>query len=200
MWDSNSAFATPMGVNPLPADVDGSGVGAAVARNGWVAGNAFVNRGNGMHQAYLWNPASQRTAAIDHIPTLPPDAAGEARGINDARQVVGVADGKGFLFTPGPNQTVGTVTLLNFEPYDINNKGQIVGIRMDTSSGSARQVAVVYDVASGSLSDLESQIPNFAGSGWRTLDLALAINDKGQIAGRGLRTNGDIHGFLMTPL
>ena len=150
-----------------------------------------------MHLAYLWNPVTQKASPIDNIPTLPPGTAGEARGINDAWQIVGVAGGKGFLFTPGPGQTVGTVVLLPFEPYDINNKGQIVGTRPAGGSGQAQ--AVLYTIATGVTQDLATQIPNLAASGWQWLDLARAINDKGQIAGRGVTTTGAVHGFIMTP-
>lgn len=197
-WDSRTPFASPRGVTPLPADLSGSGLAAAINRTGWLAGNAIVSRGPGMHLAYLWNPASQRASPIDNIPTLPPGTAGEARGINDANQIVGVAAGKGFLFTPGPGQTVGTVTLLPFEPYDINNKGQIVGTRPGNPSSPAQQ-AVIYTISNGLMQDLAAQIPNFGSSGWQSLDLARAINDKGQIIGRGKTTAGAVHGFLMTP-
>jgi len=196
-WDSRIPGGSPLGVTPLAADLSGSGTAAAINSMGVMAGNAFVSRGPGMHLAYLWNPVTQKASPIDNIPTLPPGTAGEARGINDAWQIVGVAGGKGFLFTPGPGQTVGTVVVLPFEPYDINNKGQIVGTRPALGSGKAQ--AVLYTISTGTMQDLATQVPNLAASGWQWLDLARAINDKGQIAGRGVTTTGAVHGFVMTP-
>lgn len=175
------------GLDALPADVGGSGAGRAINAQGWIAGNALLR----MHVPYLWNPVNGRPSPVGQTSgaALP---SGEARGINDARQVVGVYDGKGFLWTPGsPHQTVGTTETIPLEPYDINNKGQIVGV----SNGRA----VLYDSITKQLTDLGG-LSNVTSAGWRSLSLARAINDKGQIAGYGVNSAGEVHGFLLSPL
>ena len=73
-----------------------------------------------------------------------------------------------------------------------------MGTRPASGSGQQAQ-AVLYTIATGQMQDLATQVPNLAASGWQWLDLARAINDKGQIAGRGRTTTGAVHGFVMTP-
>lgn len=199
-WDS-SAVGEARGITPLPADLDGSGRGNAINSQGFIAGNANMNTGfvaEGInqfpHQPYLWNPAAANSAqAIVPVGVLPNSASrfGEAHGINDARQVVGVYDNRGFLWTPGsPTQTVGTAIPLPFVPYDINNKGQVVGV----SRGKAR----LYDVATRVVTDLGA-LPEVRAAGWRALSLARAINDNGQITGTGVNAAGEVHAFLLSP-
>jgi probable HAF family extracellular repeat protein len=54
--------------------------------------------------------------------------------------------------------------------------------------------AIVWSETAG-MQDLNNLIP--ANSGW-TLEFAFAINDSGQITGRG-SINGQDHAFLLTP-
>lgn len=197
--DTKCAACAPAGPTPLADDLSGSGRAGAVALNGWLAGNAIVNANPKTGMPYLWDPVRTTPTAITNIPTVPAFSAGAARGMNDAFQVVGVAAGKGFLFTPGPGQTIGTSEALDFEPFDINNKGQIVGTQWIGQPPNRRERAVMYDSKTRTLVDLESQVPNLSGIGWQSLAVAKAINDKGQIVGTGRTTTNQVHGFLLTP-
>lgn len=173
------------GITPLPSDLGGSGVARAIAPLGWVAGHAHVTP----HPPWLWNPTSGRAQPIGELPT-PASVSGEARGINDQRQVVGVFDGRGFVWTPaGPGEVQGTTIEIPFEPYDINNRGQVVGVQGGR--------AVLYDLGTERLTVLED-LPEVRRAGWRRLALARAINDRGQIAGYGVNVAGDVSAFVMT--
>jgi uncharacterized membrane protein len=199
-WDSRIVGGVARGITPLPADLGGSGRGNAINGQGFIAGNATRNTGPVVgtgpypHQPYLWNPAVTNSAqAIVPVGVLPNSASrfGEAHGINDTRQVVGVYDNRGFLWTPGsPTQTVGTSIPLPIVPYDINNKGQVVGV----SQGKAR----LYDVATKTVTDLGA-LPEVRAAGWRALSMARAINDNGQIAGTGVNAAGEVHAYLLSP-
>lgn len=197
--DTRIVNAVARGVTPLPADLNGSGRGNAINSQGYIAGNALKNAGfvggginQPSHQPYLWNPAIN-IGAIVPVGVLPNATAkfGEARGINDARQVVGIYDNRGFLWTPGSlQQMVGTTVALPIEPYDINNNGQIVGI----SNGKAH----LYTISTGTVTDLGA-LPEVRAAGWRSLSMARAINDNGQITGTGVNAAGEIHAYLLSP-
>ncbi|MDY0055608.1 MAG: HAF repeat-containing protein [Methyloversatilis sp.] len=174
------------GIAPLPSDSGGSGVARAIAPLGWVAGHAHVTP----HPPWLWNPAAGRTHPVGELP-MPASASGEARGINDQRQVAGVFDGRGYVWTPaGPGEVRGTTVEIPFEPYDINNRGQVVGVQGGR--------AVLYDLGTAKLTVLE-ELPEVRRAGWRRLALARAINDGGQIVGYGVNAAGDVSAFVMSP-
>ena len=75
--------------------------------------------------------------------------------------------------------------------HTINNRGEVVGFSLGANGPHA------YLWKHGQMIDLNTTIP--ADSGW-TLMFSLSINDHGQIAGWGVNTGGDVHGFLLTPL
>ncbi len=200
-WDTRIANGTARGVTPLPADLGGSGRGNAINAQGYIAGNAIKNAGfvagginQDSHQPWLWSPAIVNSArAIAAVGGLPNATArfGDARGINDLPNVVGLYDGRGFLWTPHvAGATTGTTMPLPIEPYDINNKGQVVGV--------AQGRAKLFDVGANAVTDL-SKLPEVTAAGWRVLSIARAINDKGQIVGTGVNAAGDVHAFLLSP-
>ncbi|MCC7353365.1 MAG: hypothetical protein IT330_06360 [Anaerolineae bacterium] len=110
-----------------------------------------------------------------------------ARGINDNGQVVGhLADASStawnaFLWNGGMQNLGGTQS----SAADINNDGLIVG----ESGGQA----VLWE--NGQMKNLNSLID--ANSGWVLLS-ARAINEKGQIVGKG-SFNGQTRAFLLSP-
>ncbi len=73
----------------------------------------------------------------------------------------------------------------------INDRGEVVG-ESDDPNGNAR----AYLRQNGVMMDLNALIP--AGSPLFLL-CGLSINSSGQIAGFGMTSGGDLHGFLATP-
>ena len=86
---------------------------------------------------------------------------------------------------------LGTLGGPNSRAEGINENGKVVGTAHD-ASGAAR--AFVY--AAGLMSDLNAMIP--PNSGW-TLQIAMAVNDSGQIVGNGTAPDGNTRAFLLTP-
>jgi len=144
-------------------------------------------RGVGPH-AFLWSGGMQ------DLGTLPGHVTSRALGINDSGQVVGVSSsgnvddltlGSAFLWSSGSGMQdlrlgIGSAA------RGINNSGQVVGTR----SGGA------FLWSNGVLTDLNT-LPAVQAAGWFLSD-AYAINDAGQIVGRGF--NGNSSMFLLTPI
>jgi probable HAF family extracellular repeat protein len=124
-----------------------------------------------------------------------------ATAINDSGEIVGQSAAAGqvlhaFVWRGSGMEDLGTLPGDNRSyASSINNRGQIVGW-----SGHATGVIIDYTRAvlwsEGTIVKLDEFIP--ADSGW-TLDIAVAINSSGQIAGTGHR-NGLARPFLLTPI
>lgn len=116
-----------------------------------------------------------------------------ASAISDAGQVAGTLnDGSGgtmaFLWTPaGSMVTLGELLVgAGSQAYGVNSSGFVVG----TSGGFA------FLYGNSTMYDLTGLLdPAFAG--WQLMD-AMAINDRGQIAGVGVHDN-ELRAFLLTP-
>ena len=112
-----------------------------------------------------------------------------ARGINDAGQIVGLTVAEGgsvralFWATPGASPTLlpDLQGGLSSWSYGINNAGQIVGIAVgpDEQFGGDRVLSVFWASPSAS----PTELPRMS-SAIRPGELALGINDLGQIVGR----------------
>ncbi|HRI15331.1 MAG TPA: HAF repeat-containing protein [Verrucomicrobiota bacterium] len=117
-----------------------------------------------------------------------------AYGINAENVIVGgasVVGGQLHAFRyDGIMHDLGTLGGSGSVAIAINAAGVIVG--NSTIAGSPALHAFVHD---GTMRDLNNLIP--AGGGW-VLTTATAINDQGQIVGRG-EHNGQLRGFLLTP-
>jgi probable HAF family extracellular repeat protein len=117
-----------------------------------------------------------------------------ASSINDRGQVVGKANIIGsnrphaFLYADGKMSDLGVLEGQDKESAAlcINQSGQIVG-----TSGSR---GFLY--SQGKMLDLTALLPKEAG--WKALT-PRCLNDRGQIAGVGILSDGKAHIFLMTP-
>lgn len=121
-----------------------------------------------------------------------------ANGINNAGQVVGYSSAAtgdhAFLWQNGTMTDLGDLPggSNNSAAYGINNAGQVVG-----DSGAATGTRA-FLWQNGVMTDLNT-FAGVAGTGW-VLTQATAINDLGQIVGRGINPQGEQRAFLLTPV
>lgn len=176
------------------------GVGAASTQSAAMAINAsgqIVGRsdfGGINSHAVLYNPGT----GLQDLGTFG-GSTSLGVGINSVGLVVGraaLANGidHAFLYMPGIGMSDIGASLGNGKASvaaGINGAGIVVGGAEFTGSMAAFQ----YSTTTG-LVDLNSLLPS--GSGWH-LDLALAINDSGQIVGRGT-IGGQQRAFLLSPV
>ncbi|MEH2259039.1 DUF3466 family protein [Nostoc sp.] len=145
---------------------------------------------------------------ITNLGTLPGDRYSQANDINDSGQVVGssgltgVNDTHAFLYS----SSTGLQNLGRLRPTDlfstglgINNLGQVVGFSGTSNNffaadGNGLRAFLYSD---NTLYDLNDLIAPGSEAGF-TLTAASAINNNGQIVGRGA-VNGELHAFLLTP-
>lgn len=80
---------------------------------------------------------------------------------------------------------------------DVNDSGQVVGWVGRRWSEFGPGFVIYWDKDTGMVK-LEKMLKKK--DGWKRLISADCINNKGQIAGIGKRSNGKIHAFLMTPI
>lgn len=143
-----------------------------------------------------------------NLGTLPGDSYSVANDINDSGQVAGssgltgIDDGRAFLYS----SSTGLENLGRLRPTDlfsaglgINNLGQVVGFSgtnndFYAANGNGLRAFLYSD---NTLYDLNDLIAPGSGPGF-SLTVASAINNNGQIVGRGA-VNGELHAFLLTP-
>jgi probable HAF family extracellular repeat protein len=126
------------------------------------------------------------------------------KGINDAGVVVGestevtggVTNLQAFIYQNGNMTSLRTLAAAlgadSSSASAINNLGQVVGY---LGYGPSIQ-AFLFDGTN--MVNLNQYIP--ASSAFVSLGSADGINDKGQIIGSGTLTNGEYHGYLLTPV
>lgn len=165
----------------------------------------------GVPHAFLW-----QNGMMSDLGTLLPQCGvgsgcgfSQAFAINAAGQVVGHSflnpTGRAFLWQNGEMTDLGM--LRDGKTYSvalgINAAGQVVG---DSNSlGPNGQVDGIQHAelwqkdsqGAYSRTDLDTLLP--AGSGWKRLIAASAINDRGQIVGLGEFSDGLIHRYLLGP-
>ena len=177
--EANRAFVYRNGVF---ADLGELGSGAfssaaAINERGQIAGTS-----NG--RAFLHDGATMRD-----LGTLG-GGSGNAKGINDRGEVVGMAS-TGHA-QPAPFIYDGVMRELPGPSYSaaiaINNRGQVVG------SGEG---IYGYLIENGQLTRLDT-ISAVAAKGWRHLE-PTGINNRGWIVGTGFNANGDTRAFLLVP-
>ncbi len=172
-------------IHELAALSGGYSQGIAINIQGEVAGYSITE--NAESHGVLWSKPS----GIFALPRLlPTDTIGSANGINNLGQVVGGSGNTAVLWQNDKNHTAVSLGVLSggwSTAFAINDGGQVVGW-----SGGA---AFLWTQAEG-IQDLNTLIA--PGSGW-DLNMATAINVKGQITGEGL-LNGQQHAFVLTPV
>ncbi|MEH2088630.1 DUF3466 family protein [Nostoc sp.] len=144
-----------------------------------------------------------------NLGTLPGDSYSQANDVNDSGQVVGssgltgINDSRAFLYS----SSTGFQNLGRLSPTDlfsiglgINNLGQVVGFSGTNNNfyaavGNGLRAFLYSDKT---LYDLNNLIAPSSEGGF-TLTAASAINNNGQIVGRGA-INGELHAFLLTPI
>ncbi|NML16598.1 PEP-CTERM sorting domain-containing protein [Azohydromonas caseinilytica] len=170
------------------ADSYGESYGSDINRHGTVVGTAHVDPG--LNYGFLG--FVHDGAQGNWLPTLGPWGGG-ASAINDAGQIVGYSTPElggrgGYLYADG-NLTVLDV----YSAHDINNRGWIVG----AASGYGNDPYLYRD---GQVLDLNALLTPAAARQWH-LSSVSAINDRGQIIGRGFLDGQDqLRPFLLTPV
>lgn len=168
----------------------------AINNSGIIVGESSVD-GSANPQAFIY------TNSMAPLGTLGGDYS-SAKSINDAGVVVGestevtggVTNLQGFVYQNGSMTSLSAQAAAlgadSSSASAINGLGQIVGYLGFGQLG----VAFMYDGAN--MVTLNQYIP--ISSGFTNLASADGINDKGQIIGSGTLTNGDYHGYLLTPV
>ena len=125
-------------------------------------------------------------------------ALGQATWINDAGEVVGLADDKlghnrAFLWKNGKLKNLGILKgdTCN-SAWGINSKTQIIG---DTRDCVHNGLSRPWLWENGSRYDLSTVYP----AGYFTTAEAEFINDAGEIAGTGTLPSGDLHAYVLIP-
>jgi probable HAF family extracellular repeat protein len=104
------------------------------------------------------------------------EAESEANDINDARQVVGVSDGRAFLWQEGTMTDLGTLNFQQSEALAINGSGQVAG----TAGAPEGDASAAFLWENGEMRDLGLPDPP---SEWQTHGRAMALNDAGDVVG-----------------
>ncbi len=144
------------------------------------------------YKPVIWQPGG----GLQELQLFPGDTAGGAIAINDIGQVVG-GSGNCAPLTPAASAHAllwrnGSVTYLggfggkmNNVPFDINNRGQIVGL--SDLPGDTTSHAFLWQ--NGVMTDLGT-LPGDFSSG------AFGINDKGQVVGQSCDINFNCRAFI----
>jgi probable HAF family extracellular repeat protein len=179
------------------------GITNALNNQGRVAGQSYLP-GNLTAHAFLWT----KPGPMQDLGTLGGDNA-SALWLNDAGDVVGYADlppnppgcsgltcqHHAALWKQGVTTDLGTIgTDPCSRATSINSRDQIVGFTAAVCGGQATH-GFLWEKG-GPAIDLNTLAP--PGSGL-TLAEPVYINDRGEIAGFAVLSNGDTHAFLLTP-
>ena len=155
----------------------------AVNQMGNIIGDAYDDRGR--YHAFIWSPSSgQRILG-------PPDRYSSAVAINDAGHILLQSGRDAYLDDAGNLQRLDLSSKFYNRPQAMNNCDFVVG---GFGPNFDKYRAFLWNAAAG-FQDLNSLIPR--DTGW-TLKSAAAINDRGEIVGRG-EIHHDDRGFLLIP-
>ncbi len=151
------------------------------------------------YEAYVYSSSSN--TFTNYVPALSGAFVGQANGINDKGQIVGVCNAgsgdQGYLLSGGTFTTINVLptgpipvpinpydgdypTGATTDPYDINNKGQIVGYYFDPSNPSLGQQGFEYDSGTYATINVPGDIDTEPSG----------INDQGVIVGSAYNPSG----------
>jgi uncharacterized membrane protein len=150
---------------------------------GDMIGDTYDDRGR--YHAFVWSPSHGRRIMG------PLDGYSSAVAINDAGRILLQVGSEVYVDEAGKLQRLALSEKLYNSALAMNNCDFVVG---GYGSDSDHYRAFLWTATAG-FQDLNSLIP--ADSGW-TLGAATAINDHGEIVGRG-ELNHDERGFLLVP-
>jgi probable HAF family extracellular repeat protein len=181
IWDATN------GMQDLGTLDGGASRGTAINESGSVVGWSSLL--DGTDRAFIWDAANGMQAIGDQD--------SRAFGMNDYGQVVGLTSGDGVNQPPGGfvwDRDNGMKSLGRILPRDINNSGVVVGFSEDIG-GQLTAVLWEDDLGIVPLHEFVS-----ISTDWR-LEVAYAINDRGQIVGSAFNeVDGRFRGFLLTPV
>lgn len=181
------------GVTNLGTLGGSNSIAFSINRSNQVAGASLIS-GDTAYNAFFWDGA-----VLTNLNALVTNVTGwqliEARGINDALEIVGYgitnSQSRAFQYFSGALMDLGFLGGgTNSYAFALNRSNQVAGTA-GTSDGTMH--AVIWN--SGAIFDLnEAAITN---SGW-SLREARGINSGGQVIGWGIYNNG-LSAFLLTP-
>jgi len=160
------------------------GSALSINAHGDVVGDSYDSHGN--YTASLWNNHGDLTRLG------PPDRASIAIAINQHGSVAIQASSRIMRYDSGRLEEVSVPTRYPTHPRGINDCGTIVGSYGPFSDADR---AFIWDKTTG-FRDLNSLIE--PDSGWK-LETAAAINDNGEIVGKGDFGDDEDVGFLLIP-
>ncbi len=181
------------------------GITNALNNRGQVVGQSYL-AGNLAAHAYLWEKTDH--PQLTDLGTLGGDNA-SALWLNNAGEVIGYADlppnptgcvglscqHHAFLWKHGLMTDLGTIgTDPCSRALSINERGQIVGFTAAVCGGSPTH-GFLWEHGAPAI-DLNTLVP--LGSGL-ALTEPLSINDRGEIVGIGVLSNGDSHAYVLIP-
>jgi probable HAF family extracellular repeat protein len=194
LWENGTM--TDLGTlgGSLAGPFDGESVGGLNNR-GDVIGTSTL-AGDGTNHPFLWT----KSGGMQDLGTLPGAVGnGFATWVNDAREVVGLSPTSdallhAVLWRKGVITDLGTVgNDPNSQANSINSRGQVVGTSFDSNLNDLH--GFLWEDG-GPIVDLNMLISPRSSA---FVPSVIGINDRGEIAAKGVLPNGDQHTVLLIP-